>query len=83
MLDAGPHPVPMHVVSPFADVKDRAVKDKAIKSSERRPWIWETDKPLPDLPPRGNLGRNTAADEAAPDSHGSTAIESDGPAAVE
>jgi len=57
LLDGGPQPLPMHVVSAFADIKDRAVKDKAIKSSTHRPWIWETDKPLPDFPPRNAPGR--------------------------
>lgn len=57
LLDGGPQPLPMHVVSAFADIKDRAVKEKAIKSSTHRPWIWETDKPLPDFPPRNAPGR--------------------------
>ena len=95
LLDAGAKPLPMHVVSPFADVKDRAVKDKAIKSSEQRPWIWETDKALPDLPPRGSLRRNNvrsdvprrssrdAATSELLDSDTSTATESEGPAAID
>jgi hypothetical protein len=60
LLDAGRQPVPMHVVSPFADAKDRAVKDKAIRSSARRPWIWETDKPFPELPPMGGASGTSA-----------------------
>jgi len=60
LLDGGPQPLPMHVVSAFADIKDRAVKDKAIKSSTHRPWIWETDKPLPDFPTKLALGRGAS-----------------------
>ena len=57
LLDAGARPVPMHAVSPFAQVKDRAIKDRAIKDLASRsggqgPWVWETDKPLPALPPK-------------------------------
>jgi hypothetical protein len=33
LLDAGRQPAPIHVVSAFADAKDRAVKDRAIRSS--------------------------------------------------
>ena len=64
LLDGGPQPLPMHVVSAFADIKDKAVKDKAIKSSTHRPWIWETDKALPDFPPKVAPGRGAPRHDA-------------------
>jgi hypothetical protein len=67
LLDAGPQPVPMHVVRPFAEPKERALKDKAIKSSEQRPWVWETDKQLPPLPLRaGQRAMLAPREERAP-----------------
>ena len=50
LLDAGPAPVPLHVVSPFMDPKDRATKEKAIKATGASVWSWETDKDMPELP---------------------------------
>jgi hypothetical protein len=66
LLDAGPQPLPMHVVSPFADPKDRAIKEKVIKACRQPPWVWETDKPIPGFPRRGLSGHSGNADREAP-----------------
>lgn len=53
LLDAGTQPSPMHAISPFANATDRAAKDKTIGLCASRPWVWETDKPLPAFPAKG------------------------------
>jgi hypothetical protein len=51
LLDAGPAPVPLHVLSPFMKTTDRAAKERAIaKAAVADPWVWNTDQPLPPLP---------------------------------
>jgi hypothetical protein len=57
LLDAGAVPVPLNVVSPFMDAKDRAIKEKVIKTAAGTAWCWETDKEMPPLPPRVNTSR--------------------------
>ncbi len=49
LLDVGPAPVPLHVVSPFMDAKERAAKEKAIAAVGERAWVWSTDQPMPTL----------------------------------
>ncbi len=48
LIDAGPRPVPLHVISPFMSEQDAGIKRKLLKDGS---WFWETDKPIPDLPP--------------------------------
>ena len=50
LLDAGPAPVPLHVVSAFMDPKDRTAKEKAIAASRQDGWVWWTDQPMPAFP---------------------------------
>jgi hypothetical protein len=51
LLDAGPAPVPLHVISPFMKTTDRTAKERAIaKAAAAGPWVWNTDQPLPPLP---------------------------------
>lgn len=54
LLDAGEAPIPLQVVSPFMQAKERSAKDKAIREGEAgQPgiqWIWHTDQPMPPLP---------------------------------
>ena len=52
LLDAAAAPVPLHVLSPFMDSKDRAIKEKAIKATGASVWLWETDKDMSELPAR-------------------------------
>ncbi|MES2260927.1 MAG: DUF1173 family protein [Pseudomonadota bacterium] len=51
LLDAGAAPVALHVMSGFMEPKDRAIKEKVLKSGATMPWVWRTDQPMPDLPP--------------------------------
>jgi hypothetical protein len=66
LLDAGPAPVPLNVVSPFMDAKDRTTKDKMIKSVGGGAWYWETERDMPSLPPRaqGEVQPRTVSMEA-------------------
>jgi hypothetical protein len=57
LLDAGAEPVPLNVVSPFMDARDRAIKEKIIKTAAGAGWCWETDKEMPPLPTRVNTSR--------------------------
>lgn len=52
LLDTGPQPVPLHVLSAFMEAKERAAKEKAIAATKVAPWTWWTDQPLPQLPLR-------------------------------
>jgi hypothetical protein len=49
LLDAGPAPVPLHVVSAFMDPKERAAKEKATAAAKQDAWVWRTDQPMPSL----------------------------------
>jgi len=49
LLDAGPAPVPLHVVSAFMDPKERAAKEKAVAACKDDAWVWRTDQPMPPL----------------------------------
>jgi hypothetical protein len=50
LLDAGDRPVPLHVVSPFSDPKERAAKEKVLKANNQAVWIWHTTASMPPLP---------------------------------
>lgn len=49
LLDAGPAPVPLHVLSAFMDPRERAAKEKAIAGAGENAWVWSTDQAMPDL----------------------------------
>ncbi|WP_038211145.1 DUF1173 family protein [Xenophilus azovorans] len=48
LLDAGPQPIPLHILSPFAGAKERAAKERAIATAGA--WAWRMDQPMPELP---------------------------------
>ena len=50
LLDAGDRPVPLHVVSPFIDPKERAAKEKVLRANNQAVWIWHTTGSMPVLP---------------------------------
>jgi Protein of unknown function (DUF1173) len=52
LLDCGKVPLPLHVLSPFADGKERALKEKTVATGGLSAWVWHTDKPMPPLPDR-------------------------------
>lgn len=52
LLDCGEVPLPLHVVSPFMDAKERALKEKAVAASGVSTWVWYTDQDMPRLPER-------------------------------
>lgn len=64
LLDCGGSPVPLHVISPFAEAKEMALKQRAILASGATNWVWHTDKEMPPLPPRAGriAGRSVAND---------------------
>jgi hypothetical protein len=50
LIDVGADPVPLHVVSAFADERERAAKAEAIARTTPPAWAWWTDQPMPPLP---------------------------------
>jgi hypothetical protein len=50
LLDMGPKPVPLHVVSAFMAPKARAEKEHVISKLGVGAWVWTTDQPMPLLP---------------------------------
>ena len=50
LLDMGPKPVPLHVVSAFMAPKARVDKDHAIARAGEAVWVWATDQAMPPLP---------------------------------
>lgn len=51
LLDNGKVPVPLHVVSPFLEGRERSTKVKFLACSPQA-WVWMTDKDMPMLPAR-------------------------------
>jgi hypothetical protein len=49
LLDTGPSPMPLHVLSVFMNPKERAVKEKAIAREGELAWVWLTDQAMPSL----------------------------------
>jgi len=50
LVDVGPQPFPLHLVSPYMDERGRAAKRRAIEQAAQDVWVWETDRPMPALP---------------------------------
>lgn len=57
LLDCGKVPLPLYVVSPFAEARERVLKEKAIATSGVLTWVWYTDKEMPPLPPARKVAR--------------------------
>ena len=51
LLDSGKVPLPLHAVSPFADAKERSIKQKSLAGSPSA-WVWRIDQNMPPLPQR-------------------------------
>lgn len=52
LLDCGKVPLPLHVVSPFVNANERALKENAVATIGVSTWVWYTDKAMPPLPGR-------------------------------
>lgn len=52
LLDCGGSPVPLHVITPFAEAKEAALKQRVLLASGATTWVWHTDRQMPSLPPR-------------------------------
>ena len=51
LLDCENGPVPLHVVSAFADAKEKALKERALAIGQPH-WVWNTETEVPSLPAR-------------------------------
>lgn len=65
LLDAEGGPCALHVVSPFLDPKERAAKEKAVKTLGQGAWVWRTDEVMPVLPGRAARQGRAGSGEAA------------------
>lgn len=50
LLDVGPKPRPLHVLSAFMTGADRAAKSRSIDKAGVAAWVWRSDSAMPDLP---------------------------------
>lgn len=50
LLDAGPEPVALHLLSPFMSERERTQQLKVLEGSKA--WVWHTTQPWPGLPQR-------------------------------
>jgi len=50
LLDTGPEPTPLHVISGYADVRERKAKERLLSANPSL-WVWNTAEAMPDLPP--------------------------------
>ncbi len=53
LLDAGPAPVALHLLSGFMAPAERLAKERAIAEAGDAAWVWDGEPPLPALPPVG------------------------------
>lgn len=51
LLDTGASSTPLHVRSPFVCLKERAAKERTILECGAGAWVWNTETPMPALPP--------------------------------
>ena len=51
LLDSGKIPVPLHLISPRMDAKERSSKEKLVASTPSA-WVWMTAESMPALPDR-------------------------------
>lgn len=50
LLDSGSQAVPLHIVSPFMDPKERQAKEAAISGAGPAVWSWRTTDSMPPFP---------------------------------
>lgn len=50
LLDAGPLPLPLHIISAFMPPKDRTEKERVVRTSGVAHWLWVNAEEMPELP---------------------------------
>ncbi len=50
LLDAGPLPLPLHVISAFMAPKERTEKERVVRAAGAAPWLWWSTEAMPALP---------------------------------
>ena len=50
LLDAGPLPLPLHVMSDFMPSRERTEKERAAQMGGSSSWLWLSSLTMPDLP---------------------------------
>jgi Protein of unknown function (DUF1173) len=51
LLDVGPQPCPLHLLSAFMTPADRMAKERSAAMAAGGAWVWWTDQGMPPLPP--------------------------------
>lgn len=59
LLDAGPRPVPLHVLSPFLAGKEREAKERGMRENMGA-WRWSYGDEMPAFPILVQVGRRTS-----------------------
>jgi hypothetical protein len=49
LLDSGEFPLPLHVVSPLLEARERSTKEKLLTGAPTA-WVWALDQNMPHLP---------------------------------
>jgi hypothetical protein len=65
LLDTGPKPTPLHLVSALMDPNDRIAKEKVLRGQGDTVWVWHTGKPMPQLPKAARLAKNERNERGA------------------
>lgn len=65
LLDVGPRPLPLHVLSAYVTPAERAMKERSAIRAADNGWVWRTDQRMPPLPSPGVSGGPQAAAEIA------------------
>lgn len=55
LLDTGPAPTALHVISGLQSPDLRAAQERAIKEGGADPWLWHTQDPMPGFPAAAGL----------------------------
>lgn len=66
LLDTAAGPIPLHVVSPLMDARDRAAKERAVRVQGASTWVWHTSERMPPLP-QPSVGTASTRANLSPD----------------
>jgi len=70
LLDGPTGAMPLHVLSPFLEPKERVAKQKAIDALGKAAWVWETDGAMPELPASRRSGSGASKAPTAEEARG-------------
>ncbi len=66
LLDGPSGPVPLHLVSPLMDARERAAKERVVRALGASAWVWHTSERMPPLP-HSPIARASSKASRSPD----------------